>query len=371
MHYDTTFAILMTMNNLQNLHSTFRQSPWLDNLSRDLLENGQLQDYINRGIRGVTSNPTILEHAITTSTLYDDQIKWFAGEGKTTEQIYWAIIEQDIKAATVLLRPIWEQSDGVDGYVSLEVSPDLAENTQSTIDQARRLWKEVDAPNLMIKVPATDHGIPVVRTLLSEGINVNVTLIFSLDHYRQVAEAHLATHALGMVNSARSVASFFISRVDSEVDAQLDAIGTAEARELKGKAAIAQAHLAYGIFLKNFASSAVLDDNSAAVQRLLWASTSTKNPDYDDLLYVSNLLAPYTINTLPEDTIAHIIDHLPKTARSITLQDITDAQRTFDAITAAGVDLDAVSQKLESQGVQKFQASFASLLQAIATKAQQ
>jgi transaldolase len=358
----------MTMNNLQKLSRTFRQSPWLDNLSRDLLQSGLLQDYINNGIRGLTSNPTILEHAITNSSLYDDQIKWFAGEGKTTEEIYWAIVEQDIKAATVLLRPIWEQSHGLDGYVSLEVSPDLAEETQATIDQARRLWKEVDAPNLMIKVPATDHGIPVVRTLLSDGINVNVTLIFSLAHYRQVAEAHLATHSLGMINSARSVASFFISRVDSEVDARLDAIGTTEALALKGKAAIAQAQLAYGIFLDNFAPSAVLNGESPAVQRLLWASTSTKNPDYDDLLYVSNLLAPYTINTLPEDTIAHIIDHLPDTATIMTLENIHQAQRTFDAITAVGVDLDDVAHTLESQGVQKFQASFASLLQAIDAK---
>lgn len=360
----------MTMNNLQKLHTSYNQSPWLDNLSRDLLESGRLQQYVNDGIRGLTSNPTILEHAITNSSLYDDQIKWFAGEGKSIEEIYWAIVEQDIKAATQLLRPIWDESNGVDGYVSLEVSPNLADDTESTITQARRLWKEVDAPNLMIKVPATDHGIPVVRTLLSEGINVNVTLIFSLEHYRQIAEAHLATHSLGMVNNARSVASFFISRVDSEIDAQLDKIGSPEALALRGKAATAQAQLAYGIFLDSFAKSAVLDGNSSAVQRLLWASTSTKNPEYDDLLYVSGLLAPYTINTLPEDTIANIIDHLPEGARSITLQNIVDAQKTLDAITEVGVDLAEVSHTLESQGVKKFQDSFTSLLAAIKAKAE-
>ncbi len=358
----------MTMNNLQKLHSVFDQSPWLDNLSRDLLESGRLQQYVDDGIRGLTSNPTILENAITHSSLYDDQIKWFAGEGKTIEEIYWSIVEQDIKAATALLRPVWDESNGVDGYVSLEVSPNLADDADATLKQARRLWKEVDAPNLMIKVPATDQCIPIIRTLLSEGINVNVTLIFSIDHYKQIAEAHLATHALGMINNARSVASFFISRVDSEIDARLDAIGTEQALALRGKAALAQARVAYGVFLDNFAKSSVLDGHSSAIQRLLWASTSTKNKEYDDLLYVTGLLAPHTINTLPEETIGNIIDHLPDSAQSLTLQDIVDAKLTLDAIHAAGVDLDDVSHTLESQGVKKFQDSFTSLLSAIEAK---
>lgn len=357
------------MNNLQKLHSSFNQSPWLDNLSRDLLQSGRLEQYVQDGIRGLTSNPTILEHAITTSNLYDEQIKSLAHDGLNTEEIYWKIVEQDIKAATTLLKPLWDESGGVDGYVSLEVSPNLADETDATITQARRLWKEVDSPNLMIKVPATEHGVPVVRTLLSDGINVNVTLIFSLDHYRQVAEAHLATHALGMINNARSVASFFISRVDSEVDARLTTINTPEALELRGKAAIAQARLAYGVFLDSFAKTAVLDSNSPAIQRLLWASTSTKNPDYDNLLYVSNLLAPYTINTLPEDTIGHIIDHLPDGASFFGLPDIAKAKQALDAIEAVGVDLKDVSRTLESQGVKKFQDSFSSLLAAIETKA--
>jgi len=357
------------MNNLEKLSQTFGQSPWLDNLSRDLLENGQIQQYVNDGIRGLTSNPTILENAITHSSLYDDQIKWFAGEGKTTEEIYWSIIEQDIKAAAAILRPVWDETKGGDGYVSLEVSPTLAADAVSTLAQARKIWHDVGAPNLMIKVPATDECIPVVKTLLSEGINVNVTLIFSIDHYRQVAEAHCASHHQGTENNARSVASFFISRVDSEVDARLDTIGTDEALALRGKAAIAQARLAYGVFLDNFAKAALIDGNSPVVQRLLWASTSTKNPDYDDLLYVSNLLAPDTINTLPEDTIAKIQDHLPADAQTFTSRDIESAQKTLDAITAVGVDLKDVSRTLESQGVKKFQDSFASLLAAIETKA--
>lgn len=357
------------MNNLQKLHASFNQSPWLDNLSRDLLQSGRLEQYVQDGIRGLTSNPTILEHAITTSDLYDEQIKSLSHDGLTTEEIYWKIVEQDIKAATTLLKPLWDESGGVDGYVSLEVSPNLADETDATITQARRLWNEVNSPNLMIKVPATEHGVPVVRTLLSDGINVNVTLIFSLDHYRQVAEAHLATHSLGMINNARSVASFFISRVDTEVDTRLNTINTPEALELRGKAAIAQARLAYGVFLDNFAKTAVLDNNSPAIQRLLWASTSTKNPDYDDLLYVTNLLAPYTVNTLPEDTIQNIVDHLPSDVHFISLPDIAEAKRTLDAIEAVGVDLSDVSRTLESQGVKKFQDSFASLLAAIKTKA--
>ena len=359
----------MTMNNLQKLHSVFNQSPWLDNLSRDLLQSGRLQEFVDQGIRGLTSNPTILEHDITNSSLYDDQIKWFAGEGKTTEEIYWSIVEQDIKDAAKLLLPIWEQSGGVDGYVSLEVSPNLADDADATLAQARRLWKEVDAPNLMIKVPATDQGIPVVRTLLFDGINVNITLIFSIDHYKQIAEAHLATHKLGIANNARSVASFFISRVDTEVDDRLTKIGTPEALALRGKAAIAQARLAYGVFLDSFAKTAIVSGHGSGVQRLLWASTSTKNPDYDDLLYVTGLLTPHTVNTLPEDTIANIIDHLPADAEGITLEEIDEAQRTLDAITRSGVDLAEVSRTLESQGVKKFQDSFASLLAAIEAKA--
>lgn len=356
------------MNNLQKLHTLFNQSPWLDNLSRDLLESGKLAQYVEHGIRGLTSNPTILENAILHSSLYDEQIKWFAGEGQTTEEIYWSIIEQDIKAATALLKPIWEESGGLDGYVSLEVSPTLAADAESTLTQARKLWKEVDSPNLMIKVPATDECIPVIRTLLSEGINVNVTLIFSLEHYRKVADAHLATHALGMINNAHSVASFFISRVDSEVDARLTAIGTPEALALMGTAAVAQARLAYGIFLDNFAKSAVLDNKSSAVQRLLWASTSTKNPNYDDLLYVNKLIAPFTVNTLPEDTISKILEHLPASPSAVTLGDIDEAKRTFDALEEVGVNLDEVATVLESQGVQKFQASFTTLLEAIEAK---
>lgn len=356
------------MNNLQKLHSTFDQSPWLDNLSRDLIDSGRMYTYINDGVRGITSNPTILENAITHSNLYDKQISELRSAGLSTEQIYWKIVEDDIRAAAAALRPIWEESSGVDGYVSLEVSPRLADDTEATLAQARRLWHEVNVPNLMIKVPATDHGIPAIATLLSEGINVNVTLIFSLDHYRSVASAHLATHKLGMTTNARSIASFFISRVDSEIDARLEAIGTQDALNLRGQAAVAQAHLAYEIFLEQFAAIALLDPTNSGIQRLLWASTSTKNPTYDDLLYVKYLLSPCTINTLPEDTIAKIIDHLSSDSRSLSLDDISHAKEVLNRISDVGIDLDDVARTLESQGVQKFQTSFNSLLQAIDTK---
>lgn len=356
------------MNNLQKLYQTYKQSPWLDNLSRDMIEDGRLQQFINDGVRGVTSNPTILEKAISASSLYDNQIHELAGQGMSAEDIYWRLVIDDIKAASELFKPIWEESNGLDGYISLEVSPKLARDTGLTIEQGRQLWKEVNAPNLMIKVPATEPGIPVVGTLLSEGVNVNVTLIFSLDHYEQVVAAHISSHQSDANNKSRSVASFFVSRVDTEVDQRLEAIGTDEALALRGKTAIAQARLAYGIFLNNFAKAAAEDPSGPAVQRLLWASTSTKNPSYDDLLYVTNLIAPHSINTLPEATIAGIIDHLPEGAPSITVDDIRDAQETFKAIAAVGIDIDDVSRVLEEQGVEKFQSSFDSVIAAIQTK---
>lgn len=355
-------------SNLHHLYRPLKQSPWLDNLSRDLINSGKLHQYVEDGIKGVTSNPTILEHAITGSELYDEQIKRLAYEGKSNEDIYWRIIMDDIKSATDILRPIWEESGGEDGYVSLEVSPTIANDTEATLEQARWLWGEVNAKNLMIKVPATDACIPAVATLLSEGINVNVTLLFSLSDYKKIAEAHASTHLLEEPNPTRSVASFFVSRIDTEVDKRLEAIGSEEALALRGKAAIAEARLAYDIFLDNFSKIAVVEPTTPQLQRLLWASTSTKNPDYDDLMYVTNLIAPYTINTLPEDTIVKINDHLPKEARSLNLFDIKEALETIEALRAVGIDFDDVSRTLEEEGVKKFQESFASLLQAIESK---
>jgi transaldolase len=356
------------MNNLEKLHLQFDQSPWLDNLSRDLIHSGALANYVLGGIRGVTSNPTILEKAILGSNAYDEQIKTLAISGANAESIYWRIIEDDIKEAAALLRPIWEASNGGDGYVSLEVSPRLAEDPTSTLEQAKRLWQEVGQPNLMIKVPATDASMPVIRELLLAGINVNVTLIFSLDHYKLVADAHLASHELGQENLARSVASFFVSRVDSEIDKRLETIGTQEALDLRGQAAVAQAHIAYSIFLDKFSQQLQQNPQGAGIQRLLWASTSTKNPLYDDLMYVTYLVAPHTVNTLPEDTIAKINDHLPVATQAISSDYITHAEAIMGRLEQVGIDFESVAETLESEGIQKFQASFDSLLKAVASK---
>ena len=365
------FGILLTMNNLEKLHLEFDQSPWLDNLSRDLLHSGKLADYATSGIRGVTSNPTILEKAILGSSAYDEQIKLLSATGADAQAIYWRIIEDDIKEAAALLRPIWDASSGGDGFVSLEVSPRLAEDPASTLEQAKRLWAEVGQPNLMVKIPATDASMPVIRDLLLAGINVNVTLIFSLDHYKLVADAHLASHLPGQENLARSVASFFVSRVDSEIDKRLEVIGTQEALDLRGQAAVAQAHMAYSIFLDKFGAHLEQDPQGAAIQRLLWASTSTKNPAYDDLLYVTYLVAPHTVNTLPEDTIEKILDHLPQNTQAISADYMVHASETMEKLQQVGIDFESVAIALESEGIQKFQASFDSLLQAITTKMSQ
>ncbi|MFZ2125650.1 MAG: transaldolase [Candidatus Saccharimonadales bacterium] len=356
------------MTNLHTLHTKHQQSPWLDNLSRELIESGRLQKFIDDGVRGLTSNPTILENAIKGSDAYDQKIKEFALEGFSNEEIFFKLAIDDIRSAAKLLEPIWHESKGEDGYVSLEVSPNLADDTDATIQQAKWLWSEVNIPNLLIKVPATVAGVPAIRSILGSGINVNVTLLFSLARYQDVITAFKDTHITGNGNTTRSVASFFVSRVDSETDKRLEAIGTEEAMALRGKAANAQAIVAYDIFLDRLGKEAVIDSHGPSVQRLLLASTSTKNPDYDDLLYVSNLLAPLTINTLPEDTIGRIIDHLPTDSKSITMVDIEDAHKTLAQIKAVGVDMDDVSRTLESEGVEKFKASYMSLLDAIESK---
>lgn len=356
------------MTNLHRLHRPFNQSPWLDNLSRELIASGEIFSYIHKGIRGITSNPTIIANAVKSSTLYDEQIKRLAYEGLSTEEIYWKIIIDDIKSACEAFHTVWKESGGEDGYVSLEVSPMIARDGPATLELARTLWKEVGKPNVMIKVPATDECIPVVETLLSEGINVNVTLIFSLRVYKKVAAAHSASHQLHKQNNARSVASLFVSRIDNEVDARLEAIGTDEALALRGRTAVAQARLAYDIFLDNFAKAAVVDSDNSAIQRLLWASTSTKNPDYDDLTYVSGLVAPLTINTMPEETVEKVIDHLPTNVESINLKLIAEALATIQAVQTIGVNFDDVYKQLEEEGLQKFEDSFKEMLEILEQK---
>lgn len=356
------------MTNLHRLHRPYGQSPWLDNLSRELLSSGEIYNYIYKGIRGITSNPTIIANAINSSTLYDEQIKRLAYEGLSTEDIYWKIIIDDIKTACDAFKTTWEESHGEDGYVSLEVSPMIARDGAATLEMARKLWKEVDRPNVMIKVPATDECIPVIETLLSEGINVNVTLIFSLRVYKKVAQAHAASHQLHKQVNSRSVASLFVSRIDSEVDKRLEAIGTPEALALRGKTAIAQAQLAYDIFLDNFAKAAVVDSDSSAIQRLLWASTSSKNPAYDDLIYITSLIAPLTVNTMPEETVNKVLDHLPEKLKNTDLEMFNDALETVKALQEVGIDFDDVYEQLEEEGLKKFEDSFTEMIAVLDAK---
>lgn len=356
------------MTNLHRLHRPYGQSPWLDNLSRELLTSGNLYGYIYKGIRGITTNPTIIAHAINSSTLYDEQIRRLAYEGLSTEDIYWQVVIDDIKSACDAFKEVYEESHGEDGYVSLEVSPLVARDGEATLQQARELWQRVDRPNVMIKVPATEECIPVVQTLLSEGINVNVTLIFSLRVYKHVAQAHSASHSLNRQLNSRSVASFFVSRIDSEVDKRLEAIGTEEALTLRGKTAIAQAQLAYDIFLDNFAKAAVVDSDNSAVQRLLWASTSTKNPNYDDLMYVTGLIAPLTVNTMPEETINKVLDHLPEELENTSIEMFNEALETIKRLQEVGINFDEVYQLLEDEGIKKFEDSFTEVLAALETK---
>lgn len=358
------------MTNLNKLYDQYQQSPWLDNVSRELISSGRLQKYIDNGIRGLTSNPTILEKAITSSNDYDIDIKKYAAQGLNNEQIFFKLAIQDIKNAAEMFLPIWHESGGEDGYVSIEVSPTLADDTDATIAQAKQLWQEVGVPNLFIKVPATQAGIPAIRTLLGSGINVNVTLLFSLNRYQDVITAFKDTHMTGSGSTTRSVASFFVSRFDTEIDKRLEAIGSPETLCLRGKAAIAQNIIAYDIFLERLGKEAIIDAHGPSVQRLLLASTSVKNPRYNDLAYVSGLLAPHTINTLPENTIKAILDHLPVDAPAIDMVAIDQAYKTIDAIKHVGIDMDDVTKTLETEGVDKFKASFTSLLNAIETKKQ-
>lgn len=356
------------MTNLHRLHRPYQQSPWLDNLSRELLTSGQIYNYIYQGIRGITSNPTIIANAISNSTLYDEQIKRLAYEGFSTEEIYWKLVIDDIKSACDAFKNLWEESQHEDGYVSLEVSPLIARDGNATLEMARKLWNEVGKPNVMIKVPATEECIPVVETLLSEGINVNVTLIFSLRVYKKVAEAHASSHRLHKDIDSRSVASLFVSRIDNEVDTRLEAIGTDEALALRGKTAIAQAQLAYDIFLDNFAKAAVVDSDSSAIQRLLWASTSTKNPAYDDLMYVTSLIAPLTVNTMPEETVNKVLDHLPEKLENTSLETFNDALETVKKLQEVGINFDEVYQLLEEEGIKKFEDSFTEMLSVLDQK---
>ena len=365
----------MTMERLAHLYHEQGQSPWLDNLKRSYLTGGELARLIDGGIRGLTSNPTIFQKAIQGSADYDDQFRQLVAEGGDTIDHYWGMVLADIHGALDAFASLYEQSFGGDGYVSVEVDPGLAHDGPGTEAAARELHRRVDRPNLMVKIPGTVEGLPAIRQMIAEGRNINVTLIFSLDRYQQVMDAYVegleryqqSTDA--DLAKVASVASFFISRVDSEVDARLDAIGTPEALALKGKAAVAQAKLAYAAYQRTFSGPRwqALADEGAVPQRPLWASTSTKNPAYPDTLYVDTLIGPHTVNTLPDNTIEAFADH-GTVARTIDVG-VDEAKRTWAQLALVGVDMDDVAAKLEREGVASFQKSFDELLDALREKA--
>ena len=362
------------MGRLHDLHAA-GQSPWLDNLRRGYLRSGELQAYVDRGIRGITSNPSIFQKAIADSDDYDEQFSSLLGTGTSVEDAYWTMVSDDISEALSVLRPVHDASDGVDGYVSVEVDPGLARDTAGTVTAARELDQRIDEPNLFVKIPATAEGVPAIETMIGEGRSINVTLIFSIERYEAVMEAYLSGLETRLdsgeadLSSVASVASFFISRVDTEVDNRLTAIGTDDALALRGKAAVAQAQVAYQRFLATFSGPRWdrLAAAGARVQRPLWASTSTKNPDYPDTLYVDTLIGPDTVNTLPEATIV-AFEERGTVARTVDV-DVAGAQSVLDDLGRVGVDLADVAQVLEVEGVAAFEKSFDDLLETLQSKA--
>ncbi|MGH8774683.1 MAG: transaldolase [Jiangellaceae bacterium] len=348
---------------------------WLDDLSRERLTTGNLQQLVDtRYVVGVTSNPTIFQAAITKSTLYDDQLSTHARQGSDADAAVRDMTTDDVRAACDLLAPVAERTGGLDGRVSLEVDPRLANETGATIAQAHDLWAEVDRPNLFIKVPATKAGLPAITAATADGISVNVTLIFTIDRYGEVMDAYQTglerRLAAGQaLDGIESVASFFVSRVDTEVDKLLDVIGTDEALALRGQAAVANARLAYEAYEEVVGSDRWqrLEAVGAARQRPLWASTGTKNPAYPDTLYVTELVAPQTVNTMPEATMEAVADHGPIRGNTIR-GSYADARDVLARITAAGVDLDDAGSVLKDEGVEKFATSWADLYAAVEAK---
>jgi transaldolase len=345
---------------------------WLDDLSRDRLETGTLQKLVDECyVVGVTTNPTIFQTAITKSDAYDDQLRTHTRAGSDAETAVRDMTTDDVRAACDLLAPVAARTNGLDGRVSIEVDPRLADQTQPTVDQAHELWQEVDRPNLFVKIPGTVAGLSAITSAIADGISVNVTLIFTVDRYRDVMDAYAAgleqrLAAKQPLDGISSVASFFVSRVDTEIDNRLESIGTDEALVLRGQAAVANARLAYQAY-QDFVASARwrrLEQAGAARQRPLWASTGTKNPDYSDTLYVTELIAPETVNTMPEKTLEAVSDH--GEIRGDTIDGTyPDARAVFDRLRGVGVDLDDVGRVLEEQGVEKFSTSWNDLIDTV------
>jgi transaldolase len=347
-------------------------SIWLDDLSRERIETGNLADLVkNDSVVGVTTNPSIFASALKDGERYDEQVRELAATGADVDRVVFELTTTDVRQACDVLAETSEATDGVDGRVSIEVSPDLAFDTDQTSQSAQALWSEVARPNLFVKIPATTEGAPAITTVLGEGISVNVTLIFGLDRYQGVMEAYLAGLEKAQENGhdlskIHSVASFFVSRVDTEIDKRLDAIGTDEAKALKGKAGVANARLAYQSFEKFFAGERwqKLEDGGARRQRPLWASTGVKNPDYRDTMYVTDLVVADTVNTMPEKTLQAFADHGEVEGDQVTTQ-YDDAREVMDELARVGIDYDDVIAVLEKEGVDKFVASWHELLDTV------
>jgi len=367
------------MGKLNVLHDEFGQSPWLDNIQRGWLRNGELERWVERGVRGVTSNPTIFAKAIEGSADYDDQFGSLVNDGASVEDSYWALVKSDIADALGVLRPVYDSADGGDGFVSVEVAPELARDTKGTLASARELWSQIDKPNLFVKIPATREGVPAIQQSLSEGININVTLLFSIERYGEIIEAYLSGLEARVesegdscdLSHLASVASFFVSRVDSETDRRLETIGSPAAQALQGKAAVANAQLAYALFLDRFQGPRweALKAKGAKVQRPLWASTSTKNPAFPDTLYVDSLIGPDTVNTMPDSTLSDFDDH-GTLARTVDA-DLDAAREVMASLADVGVDIAEVTKTLEEEGVASFSKSFDELITSLETKADQ
>ena len=361
------------MPTLRRLYEEQGQSPWLDNLTRPELQDGTMLRFLASGVRGVTANPTIVARAVESSDAYDEQLRRLNTAGHSVEDAYWELAITDVAVALKLLRPTFDTSDGGDGFVSIEVAPDCATDTEGTKKAARDLHDRIREPNLLVKIPATTEGVPAIEAMTAEGRSINVTLVFSLTRYAEVLEAYLSGLETlagkgGDLSSVHSVASFFVSRVDTEVDRRLEKRGIDRAVALRGRAAVAQAKLAYRLFGQAHSGERWerLAANGARVQRPLWASTSTKNPLYPDTVYVDQLIGPDTVNTLPENTIRAFEDH-GTLARTIDVN-VADAEHVMQAVAMAGVDMDAVGRTLESEGIAAFQESFTHVLGTLAAK---
>jgi transaldolase len=358
------------MTKLQDLYKDQGQSPWLDNLTRGHLRSGKLRTLMEAGIRGVTSNPTIFAKAISGSQDYDEQFQSLIADGVGVTDAYWSLVEEDITQAAGQLRPIYDETNGGDGFVSVELAPNLARDTARSIAAARDLHERIDKPNLFVKIPATPVGVPAVRAMVAEGRSINITLVFSLERYDEVIAAYLEglEACSGDLAGVHSVASFFVSRVDTEVDRRLELIGTEEALGLRGRAALAQAKLAYQLFSRRFSGPRwdALVARGAHVQRPLWASTSTKNAAYPDTVYVDGLIGRDTINTLPEATIEAFEDH--GTVSASVDADVDEAADTLERLASIGVSMTDVGRTLEDEGVASFAKSFDGLLDTLSAK---